>query len=574
MNPKYDEVDGQPCYPDLAALPEVPDTVAHRAEPAACRRSSPRRPPTPACPAVVIPGGGVVEGGEAAARCRPRSRDDRDRGTALALLGPNCMGMVDLTTNSATYIGDVNPWLPRGGVAGIAQSGCVTDAFIHSGTRIGFSRIVGCGAEVVLDVCDYLAHCLDDDETHAVILFVEGFKRPERFLALADRALALGKPILAVKVGRSRQAQAAAVAHSGSLAGEDRVTDAALARRRRHPLRRPRRAARGGRARRRLPAARPLGRARPDRGRDGLDGRGVAHRRPRAANRARPAARPGRRPRRHPRRPADDRLHRQPDRSVGRRRRPRSAYAGASPRRSPSSGAYDVLALVHDFPYRSLPRRGRDGARGRERAPRRRPRDRPEILPGLRLAHLRRADARGPGAARRGRRRPAPARHASRPSSSRSPAGRLVGGRATPSGWRRARSVPTWPALAADRTRYGHDARPGGAAPGPRPARAAGAREPGAAARRRAARRDATAAADAAEARSPRRARIGVPGRRSSSTPSGSAHKSDVGGVRLGLLGRRGGRAAGRASCSARPRGAASTSAASSSSRWQPPASS
>ncbi len=60
------------------------------------------------------------------------------------------------------------------------------------------------------------------------MLFVEGFKRPERFLALADRALAMGKPILAVKVGRSAQAQAAAIAHSGSLAGEDRVTDAAF----------------------------------------------------------------------------------------------------------------------------------------------------------------------------------------------------------------------------------------------------------------------------------------------------------------------------------------------------------
>ncbi|MEO5964597.1 MAG: acetate--CoA ligase family protein, partial [Candidatus Limnocylindrales bacterium] len=76
--------------------------------------------------------------------------------------------------------------------------------------------------------CDYLAYCLDDPETHAVMLFVEGFKRPERFLALADRALSMGKPILAVKVGRSDQAQAAAIAHSGSMAGEDRVTDAAF----------------------------------------------------------------------------------------------------------------------------------------------------------------------------------------------------------------------------------------------------------------------------------------------------------------------------------------------------------
>ncbi len=80
----------------------------------------------------------------------------------------------------------------------------------------------------MLDICDYLAYCLDDPETTSVILFVEGFKRPERFLALADRALGLGKPIMAVKVGRSQQAQVAAIAHSGSLAGEARVTDAAL----------------------------------------------------------------------------------------------------------------------------------------------------------------------------------------------------------------------------------------------------------------------------------------------------------------------------------------------------------
>ena len=60
------------------------------------------------------------------------------------------------------------------------------------------------------------------------MLFVEGFKRPERFLALADRALAMDVPILAVKVGRSEQAQGAAVAHTGSLAGDARATEAAL----------------------------------------------------------------------------------------------------------------------------------------------------------------------------------------------------------------------------------------------------------------------------------------------------------------------------------------------------------
>ena len=227
VNPKYEEAWGSPCYPDLASLPEPPDSVLVALNPlraAAITEEAARA----GARSVLIPGGGVVEGGAAAAQMQREVREIALR-HGLAILGPNCMGMIDRTSNSAVYIGDINPWAARGHVAGIAQSGSVTDAFIHFGTRIGFSRIIGAGSEVVLDLCDYLAYCLDDPETHAVILFVEGFKRPERFLALADRALAMGKPILAVKVGRSAQAQAAAVAHSGSLAGEERATDAALA---------------------------------------------------------------------------------------------------------------------------------------------------------------------------------------------------------------------------------------------------------------------------------------------------------------------------------------------------------
>ena len=226
VNPNYDTIAGSPCFPSLAALPELPDQVVLAVNPLRAARFT-AEAANAGIRSVVIPGGGVVEGGaDAEAMQREVRRIGQEHG--LVVLGPNCMGWVDWTTRSAAYIGDVSPYLPRGHVAGLAQSGSVTDAFIHSGTRIGFSRIVSVGAEAVLDVCDYLAYCLDDPETHAVMLFVEGFKRPERFLALADHALAIGKPVLAVKVGRSAQAQASAVAHTGNLAGEDRSMDAAL----------------------------------------------------------------------------------------------------------------------------------------------------------------------------------------------------------------------------------------------------------------------------------------------------------------------------------------------------------
>ena len=225
VNPKYDVIDGSPCFPNLAALPEVPDIAVVAVSP--LRATSVMREAVAAgVPAVMIPGGGVIEGGEPAARMQAEVAAIAAE-SGIALLGPNCMGVIDLHVPSATYFDDL-PELRRGGTVGIAQSGSVTNAFMNAGSRIGWSRLISCGSEAMLDVCDYMAAALADRATDSIVLFVEGFKRPERFLALADRALAMDVPVLAVKVGRSAQAQAAAVSHSGSLAGDARSAEAAM----------------------------------------------------------------------------------------------------------------------------------------------------------------------------------------------------------------------------------------------------------------------------------------------------------------------------------------------------------
>ena len=225
VNPRYDEIDGVRSYPDLAALPEVPDIALVALNPLRATEVM-RQAAAQGVPAVIIPGGGVIEGGEPAARMQAEvAAIAADEG--IALLGPNCMGVIDLHAPSATYIDDV-PEIVRGGTVGIAQSGSVTNAFMNAGTRIGWSRIVSCGSEAMLDVCDFVAAALDDEATDSIVLFLEGFKRPERFLALAARALAQDVPVHAVKVGRSAQAQAAAVSHSGSLAGDARAAAAAM----------------------------------------------------------------------------------------------------------------------------------------------------------------------------------------------------------------------------------------------------------------------------------------------------------------------------------------------------------
>ena len=359
-------------------------------------------------PAVIIPGGGVVEGGEpAAAMQREVAAIAREAG--IALLGPNCMGLIDLNAPSATYIDDLPSNLRRGGTAAIAQSGSVTDAFVHAGTRIGWSRIISCGSEAVLDLCDHLAACLDDPATNSIVLFVEGFKRPERFLALADRALAEGKPILAVKVGRSSQARAAAIAHTGNLAGDERATDAAL------------RAAgvirfddlddliEGAAL---VSRSRRLGRG-VGKGRTGVvtvstgEGSLIADLAP-SLGLDLPAIPAGARSRIAAALPTLTHIENPLD--------PWGADEGGPAYRAcfeafVASGAYDVIALVHDFPYRSQPGEVALAVElGAElvaatAADARRP-------AGLRLPHVRRRDRGGGGADGRSRWRADPAGHA------------------------------------------------------------------------------------------------------------------------------------------------------------------
>jgi len=226
VNPSRAEAWGTPCHPSLADLPEIPELVVVAVNPLRAADIA-EEAGALGVRALVIPGGGVVEGGPMAAAMQLAVRDAALR-HGMAVLGPNCMGLADFTTNTAVYIDELSPHLPRGGIAAIAQSGSVANAFLMSGARTGYSRVVSCGAEAVLDLCDHLAWSLDDPETHGIALFVEGLKRPERFLALADRALEMDKPIALVKVGRSAMAEAAAIAHSGNLAGEDRAMDAAF----------------------------------------------------------------------------------------------------------------------------------------------------------------------------------------------------------------------------------------------------------------------------------------------------------------------------------------------------------
>ena len=451
VNPKYDELHGQPCYPSLDAPARSARTSRIVALNPLRAASVTEAAAAAGVPAVIIPGGGVVEGGAAAAAMQAEVGRDRARARHRArrpeLHGRHRPGRQQPRPTSATS---------RRTCRAAASPGSPSRARSPTrssspGSRVGFSRIISCGSEVVLDVCDYLAYCLDDPETNSVILFVEGFKRPERFLALADRALELGKPIMAVKVGPQRAGAGRRRRPLRVARGRGPGDRCGARRGRRHPLRGPRRAARDGRAGRGHRAGPGRSRRpRPDRGRDGLDRRGVAHRRP-------SAGRPGVD---LPPIPAAARaaiLAALP--TMGYIGNPLDPWGAADPATA-YGAAFEAMAasgrvrrrwcIVHDFPYRSLPSEvaTANEVTAQLLAATARPARDPA---GLRLADVGRAATRDQGPARRaGRRGAAPARRPSRRSRAIASVARWEGrrdlrreGRAVAGGLAGARRGPT-----------------------------------------------------------------------------------------------------------------------------------
>jgi len=147
--------------------------------------------------------------------------------TGMVLCGPNCMGSYSVDEELWTFP-TATPLLKKGPVGLIFQSGGSLGNWIKGATErgIGFSYAVSSGNEVSLDLVDYLSFLVNDDGTKVITLMVEGIRRPNEFMAVAEQALSKGKPILVVKLGRSEMGKRQAISHTGSLAGADEVFDA------------------------------------------------------------------------------------------------------------------------------------------------------------------------------------------------------------------------------------------------------------------------------------------------------------------------------------------------------------
>ncbi|MCJ7667604.1 MAG: acetate--CoA ligase family protein [Anaerolineae bacterium] len=224
VNPKYDEVLGLECYPSVNVLPEVVDCAAIMVS---------RKQVLPVLAELVEKGvkaawvfaSGFAEADEEGKRLQ-REIENLARKSGLLLCGPNCVGVINVAGHVGMCSAPLSESLRPGQVGGVIQSGSVCLALANSARGVGFSYLISTGNEAVLDSTDYMSYLLEDPDTKIVVAFIEGFKSPKKFLRLTERAIDVGKPLIILKVGRSRLAQRAILTHTGALAGSDAVHEA------------------------------------------------------------------------------------------------------------------------------------------------------------------------------------------------------------------------------------------------------------------------------------------------------------------------------------------------------------
>lgn len=223
VNPRYTDILGYPCAPSIADLPFVPDAVLVSVNNSRVVDVIQDAADSGVKAAVVLAIGFAEIGGEGKVRQEELVRVARN--ADMAVLGPNCQGLVNFVHRTPLYMGPVSEY-EAGSVALMSQSGSVTTALANNVRGIRWSHVVSLGNEAILDSADLLGYYLDDPSVSVVSAFLETIRDPERFFAECDRAREMGKPVVVLKSGRTEAAQKAAMAHSGALSAPDRLVDA------------------------------------------------------------------------------------------------------------------------------------------------------------------------------------------------------------------------------------------------------------------------------------------------------------------------------------------------------------
>jgi acetate---CoA ligase (ADP-forming) len=237
INPNYGDIDGLKCYPSISDVGQPIDlaivVIPARAVLAAleqCAAVGVRN-------AVIISSGFAEEGGDSAAM--QDAIVALARKTGMRISGPNAEGFYNEVQRVAATFSpavDVKPNEPRliatsRRIGIVAQSGGIGFAIYHRARALGIalSYVISAGNESDLGAGEFFEYMVQDASTDVILLFIEGIRDVDKFLAAARRAAEIGKPVIVTKVGRSGAGERAAASHTASMAGWSAAYDAVFA---------------------------------------------------------------------------------------------------------------------------------------------------------------------------------------------------------------------------------------------------------------------------------------------------------------------------------------------------------
>ncbi len=225
VNPNAAEVMGLKAYPSVLNIPEPVElaviVVAAPRVPKVIRECVQKSIKA----AVVVSGGFAESGGEGVKLEADLVEVARQGG--IRFIGPNTMGHADTSSHLSTLAWTFET--PPGPVALLSQSGNYGHRILHRGmmSGIGFSKFVCTGNEADIRFADYFEYLAEDKDTRIIATYIEGLREGRRFFELAKKVTP-HKPVIVIKSGATRASAEAAMSHTATLAGSDRVYEAAF----------------------------------------------------------------------------------------------------------------------------------------------------------------------------------------------------------------------------------------------------------------------------------------------------------------------------------------------------------
>lgn len=225
INPKAETIEGLPCFASVESVPSPVD-LAILAVPAEQVLSAVDHCHRAQVKAVIVISAGFAEVGEMG-RTLQKQLLEKIRHYGMRMIGPNCFGVLNTDPKSPVNASFSSVFAMPGSIAMASQSGAMGLAILSAAKerKMGLSQFVSMGNKADVSSNDLVEHWEKDPRTKVILLYLESFGNPVRFLEIARR-VSQKKPILAMKSGRSQSGSRAAGSHTAALAASDVAVDA------------------------------------------------------------------------------------------------------------------------------------------------------------------------------------------------------------------------------------------------------------------------------------------------------------------------------------------------------------